>query len=134
MAVENLYNTAVEYHSPLAAKPTSTRPPGPFPVKAQLSKHIVPQDHLCLLQQKRGERIRWGGKNPGCCCCCCCCCCDGFRLLFAIMCHASFSPLIVILRNGACGDILQMLKHTHTHTHTKTYFFSGSQPFGNPLE
>lgn len=64
MAVENLYNTAVEYHSPLAAKPTSTRPPGPFPVKAQLSKHIVPQDHLCLLQQK-GGKSDWRGKDPG---------------------------------------------------------------------
>ena len=62
MAVENLYNTAVEYHSALAAKPTSTRPPGPFPVKAQLSKHIVPQDHLCLLQQKGGESDGEGEK------------------------------------------------------------------------
>lgn len=48
MAVENLYNTAVEYHSPLAADPPPpTDKPGPL--KAQLSKHILLQDHLRLV-------------------------------------------------------------------------------------
>lgn len=48
MAVENLYNTAVEYHSPVAAEPPPRCPQTwSFAFRAWLSKHISVQDQVC---------------------------------------------------------------------------------------
>lgn len=104
MAVENLYNTAVEYHSPLAAKPPPpTHKPGPFLLKAQLSKHILLQDHLCSFTREQQVLRHYIWKIQA-----------AFSLV--VMDLASCLLLCVTAHShhhsGACGYILQMLTHT----------------------
>lgn len=62
MAVENLYNTAVEYHSPLAAEPPPPmHKPGPF------LQGPVAQTHVITASSPLEAGLTRAQQRPECC-------------------------------------------------------------------
>ena len=84
--LKTLYNTGVEYHSPLAAEPLpSIHKPAHFLQGPVTQRHLITvrsPPSMILQEHNKGPGITYGTFRLY-------CCCDGFRLLFAVMCHAS---------------------------------------------